>query len=65
MTHPGIALRISAAIMLVTSTALFAQQAEEDVLIEAQALGSALQALAEEYDLQLLYESALVANLPA
>ncbi len=65
MTHPGTALRISATIMLMTSTALFAQAAEEDMLIEAQALGPALQALAEEYDLQLLYESALVANLSA
>jgi len=65
MTHPGTAVRISATIMLLTSTALFAQQAEEDTLIEAQALGPALQALAEEYDLQLLYETALVASLSA
>ncbi len=65
MTHPGTALGISVTIMLLTSSALFAQAAEEGALIEAQALGSALQAVAEEYDLQLLYESALVTNLSA
>jgi iron complex outermembrane receptor protein len=68
MTHHRALLRIPAAILsflalgLAAPSTLIAQTTEDDILIEAQALGTALQVLAEEYNLQLLYESALVSN---
>ena len=51
-----------AGLALFTSVETSAQQEKDQTLIEAQALGSALQVLAEEYDLQVLFESAVVAN---
>ena len=48
-----------------TAQQRIAQQEGNQTLIEAQALGSALQVLAEEYDLQVLFESAVVANYTA
>ena len=68
MTHHRALLRIPAAILsflalgLAAPSTLIAQTTEDAILIEAQALGTALQVLAEEYNLQLLYESALVSD---
>lgn len=58
----GIQIILIAGLALFTSVETSAQQKENETLIEAQALGSALQVLAEEYDLQVLFESAVVAN---
>ena len=54
-----------AGLALFTSVETSAQQEKDQTLIEAQALGSALQVLAEEYDLQVLFESAVVENYTA
>ncbi len=62
MTYRGIRIILIAGLVLFTSVETSAQQEKDQTLIEAQALGSALQVLAEEYDLQVLFESAVVAN---
>ena len=62
MTYRGIRIILVAGLALFTSVETSAQQEKDQTLIEAQALGSALQVLAEEYDLQVLFESAVVAN---
>ena len=60
--YRGIRIILFVGLALFTSVETSAQQEQDETLIEAQALGSALQVLAEEYDLQVLFESAVVAN---
>ena len=60
--YRGIRIILFAGLALLTSVETSAQQKEDETLIQAQALGSALQVLADEYDLQVLFESAVVAN---
>lgn len=65
MAYRSIGVFLLAGLALFSPVEASAQQKEDQTLIEAQALGTALQVLAEEYDLQVLFETAVVANYTA
>ena len=65
MTYRSIGAFLLAGLALLSSVEASAQQKKDQTLIEAQPLGTALQVLAEEYDLQVLFETAVVANYTA